>query len=124
MGNFFVDNYSPQEGVDNDDGSAYYHTHHNFLVYGHQGMKNDFGGHDNHHYNNIYAFAGRAMGVTTILPGHEDQFYGNKVVLTGTDVGGVQCDGATTQFHDNSYFTPSGQLMECGGSLAQAQAKG
>ena len=31
--NFFIDNYSPQENVDNDDGSAYYHTHDNFLVY-------------------------------------------------------------------------------------------
>merc|ERR1712100_588837 len=122
--NFFIDNYSPQEGVDNDDGSAYYKTHDNFLVYGHQGMKNDFGGHDNHHYNNIYAFAGRAMGVTTTLPGHEDQFYRNQVVLTGTDVGGVQCNGAMTQLHNNSYFTPNGMLTECGGSLAGAQAKG
>merc|ERR1711937_550021 len=61
--NFFVDNYSPQEDVDNDDGSAFYHTHHNFLVYGGQGMKNDFGGHDNHHFNNVYAYIGRAMGV-------------------------------------------------------------
>ena len=30
--NFFIDNYSPQENVDNDDGSAYYHTHDNFFV--------------------------------------------------------------------------------------------
>ena len=30
--NFFVDNYSPQEAVDNDDGSAFYRTHDNFLV--------------------------------------------------------------------------------------------
>lgn len=41
--NFFIDNYSPQEDVDNDDGSCFYHTHDNFLVYGGQGMKNDFG---------------------------------------------------------------------------------
>ena len=38
-----------RENVDNDDGSCFYHTHDNFLVYGGQGMKNDFGGHDNHH---------------------------------------------------------------------------
>jgi hypothetical protein len=30
---FFVDNYSPQENVDNDDGSSYYKTHDNFFVY-------------------------------------------------------------------------------------------
>ncbi len=38
--NFFIDNYSPQENVDNDDGSRYYKTHDNFFVYGGQGMKN------------------------------------------------------------------------------------
>jgi len=122
--NFFIDNYSPQEGVDNDDGSAYYHTHDNFLVYGHQGMKNDFGGHDNHHFNNIYAYIGRAMGVTGTLEGHEDYFYGNKVVLTNNQVGGVQCKNAKTVLKDNSYFTPDGTLTECGGNLSQAQAKG
>ena len=36
--NFFIDNYSPQEAVDNDDGSSYYRTHHNFLVYGGQAI--------------------------------------------------------------------------------------
>eukprot|EP00971_Amphidinium_carterae_P083626 1655428-Amphidinium_carterae.1 len=76
--NFFIDNYSPQENVDNDDGSAYYRTHHNFLVYGQQGMKNDFGGHDNHHYGNIYAYVEQAMGVDKTLPGHEDFFTDNK----------------------------------------------
>jgi len=30
--NFFIDNYSPQENVDNDDGSSYYSTHDNFMV--------------------------------------------------------------------------------------------
>ena len=77
--NFFIDNYSPQENVDNDDGSCFYHTHDNFLVYGGNGMKNDFGGHDNHHYNNVYAYAGHALGVTNTLEGHEDYFYNNKV---------------------------------------------
>merc|ERR1712107_115592 len=59
--NFLLDNYSPQEGVDNDDGSAYYNTHDNFMVYGGQGLKSDFGGHDNHHTNNIYAYVKRAL---------------------------------------------------------------
>ena len=43
-----------QENVDNDDGSCFYNTHDNFFVYGSRGMKNDFGGHDNHHANNVY----------------------------------------------------------------------
>ena len=70
--NFFIDNYSPQEDVDNDDGSAYYRTHDNFFVYGGQGMKNDFGGHDNRHYDNIYAYPGQGLGVCSQLKGHEE----------------------------------------------------
>ena len=35
-----------------------------------EGMKNDFGGHDNHHYDTIYAYAGRALGVTSTLAGY------------------------------------------------------
>ena len=31
--NMMVANYQSQEAVDNDDGSGFYHTHHNFLVY-------------------------------------------------------------------------------------------
>ena len=33
-----------QEGIDNDDGSAYYESSKNFLVYSGNGMKSDFGG--------------------------------------------------------------------------------
>ena len=42
--NFFIDNYSPQENVDNDDGSAYYSTHDNFFVYATVGEKVILGG--------------------------------------------------------------------------------
>merc|ERR1711957_773307 len=121
--NFFMDNYSPQENVDNDDGSGYYHTH-NFLVYGGNGMKTDFGGHDNHHYNNIYAYAGRALGVTGTLSGHEDYFYGNKCVLTNDKAGGPQCNDPKTQMHDNHYFTADGQVTMCGKNLTDMQASG
>ena len=123
--NFFIDNYSPQEDVDNDDGSAYYHTHDNFLVYGGQGMKNDFGGHDNHHYNNVYGYVGQGLGVCSQVAGHEDYYYGNKVVMTGASVGGFSCDGdAKTVVHDNAYFTPSGNVSECKMDLAAWQAQG
>ena len=66
--------------MDNDDGSSYYRTHHNFLVYGNQGMKNDFGGHDNHHHDNVYAYLGSAaVGADTPMnDGHEDHFERNK----------------------------------------------
>jgi len=117
--NFFVDNYSPQETIDNDDGSAYYKAHDNFLVYGNRGMKNDFGGHDNHHFNNVYGFVGSGPHVCSTLKGHEDYFYGNYVVLTGDSVGTCLDD----RMHDNQYFTPDGQIQKgCngwGGSVAK-----
>ena len=109
--NFFIDNYSPQEDVDNDDGSCYYKTHDNFLVYGGQAMKNDFGGHDNHHFNNVDAYVGQALGVCETLPTHEDYFYGNYVVMTGEAVG--SCLGQN--MYKNKYFTPSGNISQgCG----------
>jgi len=107
--NFFIDNYSPQEGVDNDDGSAYYKTHDNFLVYGNQAMKNDFGGHDNHHFDNVDAYIGHALGVVETLEGHEDYFYGNYVVLQWETVGSCL---PQKQMHDNQYFTPTGKVKE------------
>jgi len=121
--NFFLDNYSPEVNVDNDDGSAYYHTRDNFLVYGGMGMKTDFGGHDNHHFGNIYAYVGHSVSVTSdTLEGHEDYFYGNKIVMTSTDLGRAQCADPKTQMHDNQYFA-SGNLTLCGVDLAQAQSQ-
>ena len=46
-----IANYHSIMAIDNDDGSCYYKTHHNFFAYA-GGMKNDFDGHDNHHYCN------------------------------------------------------------------------
>jgi len=125
--NFFIDNYSPQENVDNDDGSAYYHTHDNFFVYGGNGMKNDFGGHDNYHLRNVYAYVGQSIGFydAPMLDGHEDHFEHNTVVLTGTNVGSFTCSGTgKTVMSHNSYYTSSGSITECGQPLQDWQVKG
>ena len=37
--NFMLANYNSQEAIDNDDGSSFYHTHHNLFVYGDAGLK-------------------------------------------------------------------------------------
>ena len=50
-----------QAAIDNDDGSAYYKTHDNVFVYGSVGLKSDFGGHDNWHYRNLYAFTSKCF---------------------------------------------------------------
>lgn len=47
--NFVLANYASQEAIDTDDGSSYYHTHHNFFVYAANGLKSDFGGQYNEH---------------------------------------------------------------------------
>jgi len=122
--NFLIDNYSPQENVDNDDGSAYYHTHDNFLVYGSSAMKNDFGGHDNHHYGNIYAYVGKSpLNLCDALEGHEGRFFRNKVVMAAaTDLGKFQCN--STVVYGNNYYTPTGTMTECGMPLEDWQKRG
>merc|ERR1712228_681277 len=81
--NMMIANYDGQEGIDNDDGSAYYKTHDNFLVYSGNGMKNDFGGHDNHHFNNIYGYCGKCFGIVGQVEGHQDAFYNNTCIISG-----------------------------------------
>ena len=124
--NFMIANYHSILAIDNDDGSNYYKTHGNFFAYSGSGMKNDFGGHDNHHYNNIYAYVGRGFGINGQLDGHEDYFYNNTVVMTGTgDYGNPTCDGqGKTVLHDNRIYNKDGKVTECKMSLADWQAKG
>merc|ERR1711998_183655 len=83
---------------------------------GSNGMKNDFGGHSNHHTKNVYAYAGQAIGFydAPMLEGYEDQFSDNRVVLTGTNVGSETCSGpGTTIMGNNQYFTSTGRVTEC-----------
>jgi hypothetical protein len=130
--NFFIDNYSPQEDVDTDDGSNNIRAHHNFLVYGNFGLKSDYGGHDNHHDHNIYAYiAVQALFLDTTLPGHQDQFTQNKVVSArpgrpySNDLVGLPCSSKTypdgspvvqdqTLFEGNEFFTMDGYMHHCG----------
>lgn len=120
--NFLVNSYNPQECVDNDDGSSRYETSYNFLVYGKQGLKNDFGGHSNFHHHNVYAFADRALGVDPTYPGFEDRFVHNKVVLVTDQVGSPQCQPPQTYLANNQYYTFNGTLNECGHDLATWQS--
>ena len=87
-------------------------------------MKNDFGGHDNHHYHNVYGYVGSGPHVCATLADHEDYFYENKLVTTGTDVGSLQCKTPKTVIRNNTYFTPTGKINECGMDLAKLQKGG
>jgi len=125
--NFMLANYNSQEAIDNDDGSCYYQSHHNFLAYSGNGMKSDFGGHDNHHFNNIYAYVGNGFEINGQLDGHADHFYGNKVILTrdGNYGSGQTCSGAgKTVVQDNQIYTPNARVTECGTTLKDWQSRG
>ena len=51
QGNYIIANYNAAQGVDNDDGSSWFHIHHN-LFYQAEGFKMDYGGHDSiYEYN-------------------------------------------------------------------------
>jgi len=127
--NLIIDNFSPQEDVDNDDGSAYYDTHHNVLVYGSTGLKSDYGGHDNRHHENVYVYVDVAVATwkAEMQGGHADYFYGNKVVLrkeTVTMQPGVCIGPGKAVIHSNQYFTQTGKVKECEMDLAKWQELG
>eukprot|EP01083_Nonionella_stella_P159244 519321_1 len=85
--NFFIANYNSNQAVDNDDGSCFYRTHHNFFVYGLQSsLKSDFSGHDNVHYNNIIAYIkGSCFGICDQLKGFNDGFYNNTCIINSNN---------------------------------------
>ena len=136
---------------DNDDGSSYYHTHHNLLVYSGNGAKADFGGHDMFSEANVYgalglrgvatraarprasappsrtaAYIGQGYGFCPQLANHSNAFASNVVFQAADgDYGSGTCsgDGKTIVFN-NSIYTPTGRVTECGMTLAQWQAQG
>ena len=73
---------------------------------------------------------GAGFGICSQLKGHADQFYANHVVQRGDgDYGGGQAcktDAGVdaTVVHDNTIYTPTGKVTECGMSLAAWQALG
>ena len=92
-------------------------------------MKSDFGGHDNNHEKNVYAYVNSAFGICNQLKGHPDRFHDNHVVSSATSYGGGQQCTTTasvdaTVVHDNTMYTPTGAFSECGTTLANWQAQG
>jgi len=129
-GNMFIANYQSQEAIDNDDGSAYYNTTGNFLVYGENGLKSDFGGHDNRHSNNVYAYiTGSCMGDgSNQLEDHEDWFMGNRCVLMdGGDYGGFPVDGGWPLMGGNEVYARNAEAVDSlglnGETMAEFQSK-
>ena len=73
---------------------------------------------------------GQGFGICNQLKGHPDQFYSNHVIQNrnGDYGGGQECsttaNADATVVHDNTVYTPTGKVTECGQSLADWQAKG
>ena len=84
--NFLIGNYDSDLAVDNDDGSCYYAASNNFFPYSHWGLSSDFGGHNNRHYGNIYAYLSLIcfrldLGFIGQKKGYIDAFYNNTCIL-------------------------------------------
>jgi hypothetical protein len=103
--NFIIANFQSSFAIDTDDGCSYFHVHHNvsvqrsslvpssnsvllscchqFFVYGQGGLKTDYGGHDNRHHDNVYAFLthGKCVSIEPQRPGYPDAFHNNYCVF-------------------------------------------
>lgn len=150
--NFVVANYNAVSAIDNDDGSAYYHTHHNFFAYGAFGLKCDFGGHDNVWDHNIVAYTASCWSLEGYFKFYNNGFSNNTCIVTGnstgyTSTGGVAnrlpsghkncgtaqccprcCGGVSKSFTDkigaNQIHSADGEMQVCKMSFAQWQAAG
>mmetsp|Transcript_23005 Transcript_23005/g.69097 ORF Transcript_23005/g.69097 Transcript_23005/m.69097 type:complete len:905 (-) Transcript_23005:972-3686(-) len=106
--NFVLSVYSSQEAIDTDDGSAYYNTTENFFAYGASGLKSDFGGHDNYHERNVYAWCSDCWG-----PGNMDRFVHNKCIANAEEDGfATDCHGLAPYMDvsGNTIYTSTGNL--------------
>ena len=93
--------------IDNDDGSSFYHTHDNFFVYAARGLKSDFGGHDNRHERNVYAFVGGCWE-----NGNADHFV-NNTCIANSPAGGFGSDctkGPLMVVSGNTIYNEDGTL--------------
>ena len=113
--NFILGVYNSQETIDNDDGSCHYLTHNNYFVYANKGLKSDFGGQWNHHYNNTYAYVGGCFG-----QGNNDAFFNNLCQTIGNDGYTSTCPAGfpkSMTVRQNNVRNPSGTVKFCNGDV-------
>jgi len=145
--NFVIANYNSVSAIDNDDGSAYYNTHHNVFAYGGFGLKCDFGGHDNVWSSNILAYTSSCWSLEGYFKFYNMGFKNNTCILTGnntgyTSTGGVSGQGAcgsakccprccggidksfARQVGSNQIHTQAGHIDVCGLDFDKWQSAG
>jgi hypothetical protein len=120
--NFIVANYGASESVDNDDGSSWYHIHHN-LWHDSEGFKMDYGGHDSVFEHNIIisypaTFSQYCIGFGSFYTGHGHTVRNNSCIVPRGDapLSFVQeCIAEKVSIMNNAYYSPNGTaLFECG----------
>lgn len=119
--NFIVANYGASQGVDNDDGSSWYHIKSN-VFYTAEGFKMDYGGHDSLFEDNLVMSypdkKGKCVGFGGFFPGHGHIVRGNTCLVSRSDDAIIylsKCNGSNAILHNNFYFTPNGSAtVECG----------
>lgn len=130
--NFIIGNYNTQEPIDNDDGSGWYNTYNNVLLYGRYGLKADLGGHDNWQHHNLYAYVFPVcqvdLGGGECLPTHRNGFH-NNTCIQGKDYNSYvsfRCNSLDTSpvFFGNNIYNPSGKTNVCDIPLTDWQQKG
>lgn len=82
--NLIFANYGASQGVDNDDGSSWFHIHYN-VFYDADGFKMDYGGHDSvYEHNMAISFSyrgGPCFGMGSFKEGHGDVLRGNRCLV-------------------------------------------
>lgn len=120
--NFIFANYGASEAVDNDDGSSWFHIHHN-VFYQSEGFKMDYGGHDSIFEDNLVIsdpskYSQKCVGFGDFEPGHGHVVRRNKCVVPSSDRALAYldvCEAGNAHLFVNEYFSPNGTaIYECG----------
>lgn len=130
--NMFIANYRSTMAIDHDDGSGWYIIDSNVVVYGTTGAKQDFGGHDLNHTNNLYAYISSACYMDyrggEPVANHRNSFNQNTCVQAFVDqpYASLNCNDLSSvpYFYGNTVFTKSGKSSVCGLSHDSWQKKG
>jgi hypothetical protein len=120
--NMVLGTYYSQATIDTDDGSAYYRVYENFLAFAANGLKSDFGGHDNVWTRNVlaypetcYDFGFDAKGNTS-FPGYNDGFANNSCIFRRNYMSTCNWEHGldrSVSMHDNKVYSATGSLTIC-----------
>jgi len=126
--NFILANYGASQGVDNDDGSSFYHIDEN--VFWGDGFKMDYGGHDSKFRGNLVLvrpYDGQnCFNVDQFKPGHAHQFMNNSCMILGCRGGCDELVGTMARCEDkngiqltnNTYYTKGGNAsVKCSNKI-------